>query len=91
LKKKRNKLEIIYDLLLAVRKSNSAISITHLIRRSNLSPQSFKEYYYELISKEFIEEIFNENDKKYISITDRGRKYIHEYKVIIDFIEEFEL
>jgi len=49
------------------------------------------EYYYELISKEFIEEIFNENDKKYISITDRGRKYIHEYKVIIDFIEEFEL
>ena len=72
---KRNKLEIIKDILNIIQE-NRSIKPTPLLRKSNLSSSRFKEYYSELLQKEF---------------TKKGREYLEKYFVIISFIDEFEL
>ena len=64
---------------------------TPLIRHSNLSSASFSEYYGELQEKGFIKEIQDKKGKAYVTLTDKGFKYLERYKLITGFIEEFEL
>ena len=85
---KRNKLEIIRDILKIIQKNNS-IKPTPLLRRSNLSSSRFKKYYLELLSKNFIRETYTKN--KEITLTEKGSKYLERYFTIINFIHEFEL
>jgi predicted transcriptional regulator len=87
---KRNKLEIIRDILKTINDNHNSIKITPLIRKSNLSTKRFNEYYKELALKRFI--IERNNDKgKVIAITEKGKKYLERYFSIIGFIEEFDL
>ena len=85
---KRNKLEIIRDILRII-KENHPIKPTPLLRRSNLSSSRFKEYYLELLDKEFIKQTNGKN--KTITLTEKGYKYLEKYLTIINFIDEFEL
>ena len=85
---KRNKLEIIKDVLKIVQTSHK-IKVTPLLRRSNISSLRFKEYYSELINKEFLKE--NLGQERYVILTEKGRRFIEKYQTIINFIEEFEL
>jgi predicted transcriptional regulator len=85
---KRNKLEIIKDILKII-KDNHSIRPTPLMRMSNISSHRFKKYYLELLEKEFIKEIFGKN--KQIILTKKGYRYLEKYSAIIDFIDEFEL
>ncbi|KYC52084.1 MAG: hypothetical protein AMQ22_00988 [Candidatus Methanofastidiosum methylothiophilum] len=89
--KKRNKLEVIYDILKKIIEKGNAVRITPLARYSNLSPQSFNEYYYELLNKDLIKINKDKKGNKIISVTDRGFKYLQEYRVVMRFIDEFEL
>ncbi len=88
---KRDRLEIIYSILKIVHDNNNSIKPTPLLRFSNISSQSFSEYYDELLKKEFIREELDKNNKKYVSLADKGFKFLEKYKYIIDFIDEFEL
>ena len=90
-KVKRDRLEVIHDILVIIQNHNNSIKPTPLLRYSNLSSQSFKEYYNELISKEFVKEILDKKKRKYITLTDKGFKYLEKYKSIKGFIQEFEL
>ena len=54
--KKRGRLQIIYDILSAVRAKGGTIKPTHLLYKSNLSHQMMGEYLKDLIAKEFIQE-----------------------------------
>ena len=85
---KRNKLEIIRDILRII-KENHPIKPTPLLRRSNLSSSRFKEYYLELIEKQLIKPTNGKN--KYVILTEKGSKFIEKYQTIINFIDEFEL
>ena len=87
---KRGKLEIIYDILKIIQKSNNSIKPTPLLRQSNLSTTRFKEYFSELVTKNFVREI-NHKGEKFISLTDKGFKFLEKYRTIINFIDEFEL
>lgn len=87
---KRNRLEIIRDILKTISENRNFIKITPLLRRSNISSMKFKEYFSELLGKNFIKEI-NTKDGKRISLTDKGFQYLEKYKTIVGFIEEFEL
>jgi len=87
---KRNKLEIIKDILTIIQSNQNFIKITPLIRKSNLSSSNFKEYYLELLKKNFIKKTSDLNNK-FISLTDRGLMFLEKYKTIIGFIDEFEL
>ena len=87
---KRNKFEIIKDILKIVQDDNNLIKPTPLLRQSNLSSSRFKEYFKELLEKEFIKEV-NKSNGKFISLTDKGYRFLEKYKTIIMFIDEFEL
>ncbi|MFH1315940.1 MAG: winged helix-turn-helix domain-containing protein [Candidatus Woesearchaeota archaeon] len=89
--KKRDRLEVIYDFLKIIQDNHNSIKSTPLLRKTNLSSQSFSEYFEEMISKGFIKEIYDKKNKKYITLTDKGFKFLDKYKYIIGFIEEFEL
>ena len=88
---KRNKLEIIKDILKTIKDNHNSIKITPLIRKSNLSTKRFNEYFYELEKKGFVLKRTNHNDDKVISLTEKGMKYLQKYVNIVGFIEEFDL
>jgi len=87
---KRAKLEIIKDILEIVKTNHNSIKPTPLLRKSNISSSRFKEYFNDLMRKQFIEEKIHKKDKL-ISLTEKGYKFLEKYKTIINFIDEFEL
>ena len=89
--RKRDRLEVIYDILRIIRDSHNSIKPTPLLRYSNLSSQSFAEYFSELKKKNFVKEIIDKKDKKFITLTDQGFKYLEKYKQILEFIDDFNL
>jgi predicted transcriptional regulator len=91
MQKKRDRLEIIYSILRIIHDNKNSIRITPLLRFSNISSQSFSDYYRELIEKQLIREEPDKKGKKYISLTDKGFNFLEKYKYILEFIEEFEL
>lgn len=88
--KKRERLEVIKDILEAIRDGRN-IKPTRLLYASNLSPQMFKDYINELISKGFIKIENYEDGKKTFSLTKKGQEFIQEYRVIQNFVENFGL
>lgn len=89
--KKRDRLEIIHDILKTILDHNNSILPTPLLRFSNLSSQNFNEYLNELIKKGFIREIYDKKGRKYYSLTDKGFKFLEKYRKIREFLEEFGL
>ncbi len=88
--KKRERLEVIRDILESIRSSRN-IKPTRLLYSSNLSPQMFKEYVNELIVKGFIKLEIDDNDKKTFLITKKGNDFLQEYKTIENFVKNFGL
>ena len=89
--RKRERLEVIYDILKAVRDHRNSMKPTPLLRSSNLSSVGFAEYYKELLAKELVKELIDKDGSKYITLTDKGFSYLEKYRIITGFIEEFEL
>jgi predicted transcriptional regulator len=87
---KRGKLEIIKDMLEVIKRKGNSIKPTPLLRQSNLSSVRFKEYLTEIIEKGFVREIEKEGEK-FISLADKGFKFLEKYRTIVEFIDEFEL
>jgi predicted transcriptional regulator len=88
--RKRERLDVIKDILNAI-KDNRNIKPTRLLYSSNLSPQMFKDYINELITKSFIRLDIDEKEKKSFSLTTKGYEFLEEYKVIENFVENFGL
>jgi len=88
--KKRNKLEVVHDILEVIRSKNGRIKPTHIMYKSNLSHQMMEEYLTELIEKGFITEVNGNNGKVY-RITEKGLEYLNKFKFIIEFTNTFGL
>lgn len=89
--KKRDRLQVICDILSIINDHHNSIRPTPLLRYSNLSSASFADYYRDLTTKGFIKEIIDDNGKTYVTLTDKGFRYLEKYKLILGFIDEFEL
>ena len=87
---KRDKLQVIHDILKAIQEKNGKIKPTHILYKANLSYQMMEEYLNELISKNFIIENKTKKGKTY-SLAQRGFDYLNKYKLIIDFVDSFGL
>ena len=87
---KREKLEIIYDILNTIRSNKNMMKLTPLLRKSNLSSTRFKEYYAELLHRNLLKEAENEGSR-HVSVTEKGFRFLEKYHTILDFIDEFEL
>lgn len=90
MEKKRNRLQIIFDILRVIRDRNGRIKPTHILYKSNLSHQMMMDYLDELKQKEFILEIKKDKGKTY-AITSKGEKYLSEYSTIKEFANSFGL
>lgn len=88
--KKRERLDVIRDILRAIRE-NKNIKPTRLLYASNLSPQMFKDYIGELITKGFISIKTDDKEKKTILLTKKGNEFLEEYRTIEKFVENFGL
>lgn len=88
--KKRERLEVIRDILNSIREKRK-IKPTRLLYASNLSPQMFKSYLDELIKKDFIAIEIGKDEKKEFILTNKGIDFLQEYKVIQNFVENFGL
>ena len=88
--KKRNRLEVIKDILEVIRNKNGRIKPTHILYKSNLSYQMMEDYLNELIEKGFILEKKQTKGKTYF-ITEKGINYLNQYKMISDFTTSFGL
>lgn len=87
---RRDRLQIINDILVSVRDKNGKIRPTHLLYKSNLAHNKMKLYVSELIEKELIKDGIDDG-KKYYFLTEKGIKFIEEYKKINHFVESFGL
>ena len=88
--RKRDRLEVIFDILKIIQTNHNSIKPTPLLRYSNLSSKSFAEYFNELQKKELVKEV-NDKGRKYITLTDKGFRFLDKYKMIRGFIDEFDL
>ena len=87
--KKRDRLEIIKDILESIMKAKG-IKPTKLLHSSNLSPQMFKYYINELKEKELVKEE-GEKNKKVFVITLKGGEFLREYRAFSSLIRNFGL
>lgn len=88
--KKRNRLEIIRDILEVIRNKSGKIKPTHILYKSNLSHAMMEEYLTELKQKEFIKEQKTAVSRTYI-ITEKGLKYLSQYSLVSEFASSFGL
>jgi len=87
---KREKLEVVKDILKIIQDNHNSIKPTPLLRKSNLSTKRFSIYMKELLEKEFVKEMKG-IDGKHFSLTIKGHRYLEKYQSIVNFIDEFEL
>lgn len=89
--KKRERTEIIYDILKVIQDRNGKAKPTHILYKSNLSTQMLYDYLDFLIKKGFIQEHFDKKKNKFYSIMDKGYKYIEDYWMIKNFMDSYDL
>jgi predicted transcriptional regulator len=88
--RKRDRLQVIHDILITINRKNGKIKPTHIMYKSNLSYQMMEEYLKELILKEFIKEKKIGKTRTYF-ITQKGLDYLSRYNLIIGFVDSFGL
>lgn len=87
---RRSKLEIMKDLLSSIQDKGGKIKPTHLLYKSNLSHALMKKYIITLTEKGLMNEVKGKKGRLY-SITDKGNKFLVEYRRIKEFSEMFDL
>ncbi len=88
--KKRNRIEIIADILRTIKDKRGKIKQTHLMYKVNLSHKLMRSYLEELLSKEMIQETKKENNI-YILIRPRGEEFIEKLQKLKEFQDVFGL
>ncbi|MFH1399037.1 MAG: winged helix-turn-helix domain-containing protein [Candidatus Woesearchaeota archaeon] len=88
--KKRERIQVIYDILKVVQDKGNAARPTHILYKSNLSHQMMQEYLKELIAKDMLEERVGNRGKTY-SLKVKGSEFLEKYRVVTDFMDLFDL
>jgi predicted transcriptional regulator len=93
---RRSRLELVFDILLAIQNKGGQIKPTHLMYKSNLSHKLLNSYLEELVQKELIavEEEFSKKKQKstkMVRITDKGVGFLAEFRRMREFTDAFGL
>jgi len=89
--KRRNRIEIIRDILEVIRSKNGKAKPTFILYKSNLSHQMMELYLGEMIEKKFIMENREDESKRTFAITPKGLTFLEKYSTINAFMESFGL
>jgi predicted transcriptional regulator len=87
--KKRDKLEIMKDILQIIFDRGDRLKPTHIMYKANLSHQMLVEYTTELVEKELIEIV--DEGRKIHRITNKGRDFLRDYKMMRGFMDSYGL
>ena len=93
---RRSRLELIFDILLAIQNKGGKIKPTHLMYKSNLSHKLLNGYLEELLQKELVileEEPVKKKKRpmKVVRITDKGLSFLAEFRRMREFTDAFGL
>ena len=88
--KKRDRLDIIADMLASIQQKGGEIKPTHLMYKSNLSHVQMTGYLEELLTKNLIRKI-QKSHSEYIMITDRGHEFLAKLREMKEFETTFGL
>jgi predicted transcriptional regulator len=86
--KRREKKEVVYDMLQALWASRSGLKPTHLIYKSNISHVRLKRHIDELLEKGLVKEGSSDGKPVYL-ITDKGVGFLKEYERMRKFVDSF--
>ncbi|MBN2477933.1 hypothetical protein JXB01_01445 [Candidatus Micrarchaeota archaeon] len=78
---RRDRKDIIFDILRGIQERNGRVKPTHILYFGNLSTKQHKKYINELTEKGMIGSI-EEGGQKYYVLTQKGAVFISEYKRI---------
>ena len=88
---KRDKLQVIYDILRAIQMKNNLIKRTHILYKANLSHQMLDLYLNDLIERGLVVETVKKKNTRLYSLTDKGYAYLNKYKMVTNFMDLFGL
>lgn len=93
---RRSRLELIFDILIAIQNKGGRIKPTHLMYKSNLSHKLLNNYLDELVQKELVtveEEVLRKKKApiKTVVITEKGLGFLAEFRRMREFTDAFGL
>lgn len=86
--KKRERVEVIADILQVVQRAGGRIKPTHLLYKANLSHDALKRYVDELQKNELLAETEKDGKRTY-ALTDKGHEYLAKYRQFKEFSDAF--
>jgi predicted transcriptional regulator len=86
--KKRDRLDIIFDMFMAIQNKGGSIKPTHLMYKANLSHTQMQGYLDDLLNKEFIGKTKRKN-YQYLIITNKGFDFFNKLREMKDFEDTF--
>lgn len=88
---KRDRVEIIHDMLQIISSKAGRIKPTQIMYKANLSHKMLIDYMAEILSKGFITENTDKKGRKTYSLTDKGYNFLRDYQVIRNFFDSYGL
>ena len=90
MERKRNKADIVNDMLRIIRENGDKVKKTHLMYKANLSHKQMESYLSELVKNNLIEK--NTSEKKHsIKVTKKGDDFLIKYTQVKEFEKTFGL
>ena len=89
----RTQLEIVGDVLFVAQENtldNNGASVTHLIRKANISHGRLSKMLKTLVSQGLLEQVNSDRANKY-KISMSGREFLQAYKTFSKFVDDFGL
>ncbi len=88
---KRDRLEIINDMLDIIRSKSDKVKLTQIMYKANLSHEMLGTYMNELLAKEFIVQKKDKEERKTYTLTEKGFNFLRDYKMIKGFVDSYGL
>jgi len=88
MQRKRDRIDIILDMLISIQNKGGEIKPTHLMYKANLSHNQMKSYLEELVEKNLINKVMKKTNE-YIIITDDGSRFVEKIRSMKEFEKTF--